>query len=119
MDCFKQGKVPAALAVILLLAATAGPAVVADETATLHGEIEVADYDDDGNPVSIMVYDTEWGSVLIADGGKGKELRKHVGSYAKLTGTIIEAQDDGYPYTINVSGFSIERDTSDDWDEDD
>jgi hypothetical protein len=88
-----------------------GPLVLAEEeTTTLNGEIEVAEYGDDGSPESVMVYDSEWGSVLISKEGKGGELLSHVGAIATLTGTIVELEDDGdYSYAIVVKSYSIDE----------
>ena len=93
------------------MAALAGSFVIADEDpTTLTGEIEVAEYDDDGNATSVMVYDSEWGEVLVSKEGKGKELLNHVGAVAKVTGTIVELDDDsGYSYAIQVTGYTIEE----------
>jgi hypothetical protein len=98
---------------VCVVAALAGSFVIADEdSVTLNGEIEVAEYDDDGNAASVMVYDSEWGSVLISNEGKGKELLNHVGAVAKVTGTIVELDDDsGYSYAIKVTGYTIEEPT--------
>jgi hypothetical protein len=95
-----------------------------EEAVTLNGEIEVAEYDDDGNVLSVMVYDSEWGSVLVSGEGKGKELLKHVGAVAKVTGTLVELDDESfYSYSIRVSSFSIEEaaepDDDPDWDQED
>jgi hypothetical protein len=103
-------RLSAALA-LCVVAAFAGSFVVADEdSVTLNGEIQVADYDDDGNATSVMVYDSEWGSVLISKEGKGKELVNHIGAVAKVTGIIVELDDDsGYSYAIKVTGYTIEE----------
>lgn len=97
--------------VVCLIMIFGGPLILADEeTATLNGEIEVAEYGDDGSPVSVMVYDSEWGSVLISKEGKGGELLKHIGAIATMTGTIVELDEDsGYPYEIRVNTYSIEE----------
>jgi hypothetical protein len=109
---------------VCVVAVLAGSFVIADEeSVTLNGEIEVAEYDDDGNAASVMVYDSKWGEVLVSKEGKGKELLNHVGAVAKVTGIIVELDDDSdYSYAIKVSGYTIEEPTDPeddpDWDPD-
>jgi len=112
---------------LCVIAALTGFVALADEEqeggtmVTLSGEIEVAEYDDDGNTAAVMVYDQEWGSVLVAAGGKGDELLDQVGAIAKLTGKLTELDENSnYGYSIRVSSYSIEvpADT-DDLDSDD
>lgn len=94
----------------LALAALAGMAAVAAiEPVTLSAAIEVADYDDDGNVASVMIFVAEHGSILIDNEGKGKELLDHVGEWATITGTL-EALDGegGYDYVIQVEDFTLE-----------
>jgi hypothetical protein len=102
---------PSAALAVCVVVALAGSFVIADEdSVTLNGEIEVAEYDDDGNAASVMVYDSEWGEVLVSKEGKGKELLNHVGAVAEVTGTIVELDDDsGYSYAIQVTGYTIEE----------
>ena len=81
-----------------------------EETVTLKGYIEVAEYDDDENVASVSIYDSEWGSVLISNEGRGSELRKHVDADVELTGQIVELDDDsGYSYAIKVISFKVEK----------
>jgi hypothetical protein len=85
-------------------------ALAGEESVTLNGEIEVAEYDDEGNPASVMIFDPEWGSILVSHEGKGKELLNHVGAFVSVTGTVIDLGDDsGYSYAIQVSDYVIER----------
>ena len=102
---------PGAALAFCVVAALAGSLLFAEEdSVTLNGEIEIAEYDDDGNAVSVMVYDSEWGSVLISKQGKGKELLNHVGAVVKVTGTIVELDDDtGLSYAIQVGAYTIEK----------
>ena len=82
-----------------------------DETAVvLRGEIEPADYDDDGEVTAVSIYDDEWGDVLISLQGKGKELLEHVGAVAEIRGTVRELEDDsGYSYAIRVTAYEIQE----------
>ena len=111
----------AALTACMIAALVATWVLAEQEPVSLKGEIEVAEYADDGKAVSVMVYDSDWGSVLISKEGKGKELLGHIGAVAKVTGTLVELDDDsGYSYAIRVSGYAIEepaeRDDDQDWD---
>jgi hypothetical protein len=88
----------------------AGSLVAAkEETVTLTGQIEAAEYDTDGNVASVAVYDMEKGSVLISKEGKGKELLSHVGVMAKITGTLVELDEESeYPYVVKVASYTTE-----------
>jgi hypothetical protein len=89
------------------------PAAWSEEKVTIEGEIEVAEYDEQGEtPVSVYIWDSEWYSVLILNEGKGKELIDHVGSVASVTGTITELDDDGeFKHAMKVSSYTIEEPT--------
>jgi len=77
--------------------------------ATISGEIEAAAQDDGGIVTAVAVYDGEWGLVLIASTGKGKELLKHVGEYAEIQGTLEEQADDAeHDYVMTVSAYVLE-----------
>jgi hypothetical protein len=98
------------LAVVLLL--LFGPvAVWGEEDVTIEGEIEEAEYDEESGAVTtVSIWDSEWGSVLVSNQGKGRELLNHVGAVAKVTGTIRELDDgSGFPYVIQVSSYTIEE----------
>jgi hypothetical protein len=112
---------------VFAVAVFVGSVALAEEeegtTVTISGEIEVAEYDDDGNAAALMVYDQEWGSVLVAAGGKGDELMEHVGEIASLKGKLTELDEDSdYDYSIRVTSYTFgepeEPDTSEDWDSD-
>lgn len=109
------------LSICLLVILVGSPATAkVEEAVALHGEIEAAEYDGDGNVVSVAVYDSEWGSVLISKEGKGKELLKHVGAIATVEGKIVESEDDPeYSYSIKVSGYKIEDSADRSWDDED
>ncbi len=110
------------LSVLLLVACCALPAMAEEEDVTISGEIEVAEYsEEDGSVMSVSVFDMEWGDVLIANEGKGKELLKHVGAEATIVGRIFEINDDSsYRYEIKVSSYVIEvpAETDEDTDHD-
>lgn len=100
----------AALAACVIAALAATPVLAEEKSVTLTGEIEVAEYDDDDKVVSVMLYDSEWGSVLVAREGKGKELLGHVGAIVTVTGTLFEPDDDsGYSQAIRVTGYTIKE----------
>ncbi|MDX1387579.1 MAG: hypothetical protein R3344_00190 [Acidobacteriota bacterium] len=112
-----------AFGILLVFSASAGAAK--EEVVTLQGDIETAEYDDDGNVSAVSVYDGDWGSVLIRNHGKGAELSRHVGAVAKVTGTIVELDDDsGYSYAITATSYTIvtpaesEEEDPEDWDPD-
>jgi hypothetical protein len=100
---------PRAALAACLFVILGGPLVPADgETVTLNGEIEAAQYDDDGNVTAAMVYDAEWGSVLILADGKGGQLINHIGATAEVTGTLRDANEDSdFTYEIRVSAYTI------------
>lgn len=82
---------------------------------TLQGEIEPAIYDDDGEITAVMIFDREWGSVLIDRDGKGSDLLEHVGSIATVRGTIHELDDDSdFSYAIQVVDYTIGEDELED-----
>lgn len=116
----------AALSAVVLAIGAASPAIANQESVTLKGEIEAADYDDDGEVASAAVYDDEWGWVLIVGQGKGRELLSHVGSTAEITGQLdeIDDPDSDYSYAIKVASYKIvepaeEPEDYPDWDPDD
>jgi hypothetical protein len=80
---------------------------------TLEGEIEEGVYDEEGEIlVSVSIWDSEWGSVLISNQGKGAELLNHLGAVATVTGTISELGEDdesGFAYVIKVSSYTVEE----------
>jgi hypothetical protein len=95
--------------VVLLL--LFGPvAVWGEEDVTIEGEIEEAEYDEErGTVTTVSIWDSEWGSVLISNQGKGRELLSQIGAVAKVTGTIRELDDgSGFAYVIQVSSYTIE-----------
>jgi len=99
-----------ALSIGVALLLTGAVTQANEETVTLKGYIEVAEYDDDENVASVSIYDSEWGSVLISNEGRGSELRKHVDADVELTGQIVELDDDsGYSYAIKVTSFKVEK----------
>ena len=99
-----------ALSIGVALLLTGAVTQANEETVTLKGYIEVAEYDDDENVASVSIYDSEWGSVLISNEGRGSELRKHVDADVELTGQIVELDDDsGYSYAIKVISFKVEK----------
>ena len=110
------------LSVLLLVAFCCAPPAMAEEEeeVTISGEIEVAEYsEEDGSVLSVSVFDMEWGDVLIANEGKGKELLKQVGAEATIVGRIFDIDDDsGYRYEIKVSSYVIEAPAETDEDTD-
>jgi hypothetical protein len=97
-----------ALPACLLVIVAGSPAIADEESVTLNGEIEVAEYDEDGNVASTAIYDSEWGFVLISNEGKGIELLAHIGALATVTGEVVKVDDDnGYSHTIIVSSYTI------------
>lgn len=98
----------AALSACLAVMLVGSLVVASGEPVTLNGEIEVAEFDEDGEPKAAAIYDSEWGSVLISNAGKGQELLNHVGAIAEITGNLVELDDDsGYSYSITVSDYTI------------
>jgi hypothetical protein len=78
---------------------------------TVVGEVEVVDEDDEGNVTAVSIYDSELGSVLVADNGKGRELLELVGSTVEATGMITELGDDqDFGYEIVVQTYVILED---------
>ncbi|MDH3285672.1 MAG: hypothetical protein OEQ13_13155 [Acidobacteriota bacterium] len=92
-----------------------------DESVTLTGEIEAAEYDESGDVRSVMIYDSEWGSVLVSRSEKGKELLGHIGSVVTLQGKIMEMDEESeYRWSIDVRNFTVntpaEHDDDEEWD---
>jgi hypothetical protein len=86
-------------------------AAASAEVVTLNGEVDPAAYDEEtGNLVSVAIFDSEWGSVLVSPGGKGAELLGHVGAVVTVTGTIEElGEDSDYEYAIKVTSYTIDE----------
>jgi hypothetical protein len=107
------------LSVCFVLALCVCPAGAEDEYVTLSGEIEAAEYDDDGGVTSVLVYDVEWGEVLMLNEGKGAELLAHVGEDVSVTGKLVELGDDAeYTYGLKVTAYTFEvPDEPDDYEE--
>ena len=112
----------AALLLGALLVVSGASLAESGEQQTIRGEVEPADYDEDGFVSRVGIYDEEWGWVLISHQGKGKELLEHVGAVAKVSGTIVEPDaESGGDRVMRVTDFSIEEpaeptDDPDDWD---
>jgi hypothetical protein len=88
-----------------------------EELQTITGEVEPAEHDENGDVSSVGIYDDEWGWVVIANEGKGKELLAHVGAVVKASGTITEPDDEsGTKYVMKVSSYSIEE-PAEPWDD--
>lgn len=100
---------PSALIACAVVALAGALAFANEDPTTLSGEIEIAQTDDDGNVKAVAIYDVEWGSVLISNNEKGKELLKHVGELATVNGTIVELDEESdYLYEIRVTSYVIE-----------
>ena len=97
--------------VVLVMLIVGAPAAWSEEKVTIEGEIEVAEYDDQGEtPISVYIWDSDWHSVLISNEGKGKELMNHIGSVASVTGTIAELDEESeFKYALKVSSYTIEE----------
>jgi len=109
--------VAGALAFALLLVSPAKADGMA--ATTIRGEVEAANYDEDGRVTKVAVYDDEWGAVLVLENGKGTELLKHVGVLVSATGNIRELDDDsGYSYAIEVTSYTIDEPAEPDEDPD-
>jgi len=113
---------PALAACLFILPAGAFVVVAAEQIVTLEGEIEVARYDGE-EVAAVAVYDDQWDWVLVVNEGKGKELLNHVGAVVKLTGSIVEIDDDvadEYSHEIVVKSYTIEEpaeyEPAEDWD---
>jgi hypothetical protein len=101
-----------ALSACLLVFLAGLPAVAGEEKiVSIKGEIEAAAYDDDGAVEAVAIYDSDWGKVLISNGGKGKELLDHVGAFVEVTGKIVEIDEDshGFAYEIIVTTYAIDE----------
>ena len=100
-----------ALAAVLLAAPGVAPALADEsEAVTVSGEVEAAEYDDDGNVTQVAIYDEEWGSVLVLRTSKGAELMNHVGAMVTANGVVRELEDDsGYSYSIEVASYTIDE----------
>jgi hypothetical protein len=80
------------------------------KTATISGEVEPDQYDDEGEVSSVGISDGELGWVLIANTGKGKELLQHVGAMVTASGTIEEQDDEGETtYVMKVTSYTIDE----------
>jgi hypothetical protein len=75
---------------------------------TITGDVETADRDEQDMPTAVSIFDIEWGDVLIAPAGKGKELLKQVGAFVEATGDIEELTDNGdFTYQLTVKSYTI------------
>jgi hypothetical protein len=81
------------------------------EVGTIVGEIDVASEDDEGNVTGVWIYDGEWGSVLVASTGKGRELLTHVGATVEATGILTElGEEDDFDYQIQIQSYKLLED---------
>ncbi len=101
----KDRWLPIAVAAMLVLG---GSGVTAD-TATVSGQVEATRYDEDGNAVEVAINDSEWGSILVLEGGRGAELLDLVGAVVSATGDLREGDGDPHAYTIEVTDFTVEE----------
>ena len=98
------------LILVALLVALCGVVQTAHaETATISGEVEATEYDEDGNVIEVAIYDDDWGSVLVWQNEKGAELLDLVGAIVSATGDLREHDDDPFPYTISVTDYTVEE----------
>lgn len=105
---------------LAMSASCLGPVTAETEAVTLTGEVEAADFDDDGGVAAVAIYDFEWGSVLVAGDSKGKELLDHVGDVVRASGYVEPLDDDsGYFHLIRIQSYSIEEAAAHDDDADD
>jgi hypothetical protein len=102
---------PAVWIALLLILAAGATAAEDQEVFTLNGDVEPAAYDEEtGDVVAVAIYDNEWGVVLIANAGKGKELLDHVGAVVTATGPIRELDSySEFAYEITVTRYTIEQ----------
>jgi len=86
----------------------------AAEMDVISGEVEAADFDEDGNVVAVSIYDMQWGAVLVRGEGRGAELLKQVGAIVTATGHIEELDDDSaYQYAIRVESYTVDEPAAD------
>jgi hypothetical protein len=76
---------------------------------TLWGEVEAAETAADGPVLRVLIDDSGWGPVLIAEQGKGQELKQLVGVTVEATGQMqgIHDEESPYDYLIVVDHFRI------------
>jgi len=92
-------------------ASLAAPAVGESEVwkETLWGEVQAAESAVDGAVLRVLIDDSGWGPVLVAEQGKGRELRKLVGVTVEATGQMqgIHDAESPYDYLIVVDQFTV------------
>jgi hypothetical protein len=97
--------------IVLLALTTLTPPLLSEESQeqfTITGEVEAVERDEQNTPTAVSLFDSEWGEVLIAPTGRGKELLKHVGALVEATGRIEELADNGdFIYQMTVQSFNI------------
>jgi hypothetical protein len=99
------------LIAMLVVAFWAGAQEPEPDVGTIVGEVEVAAEDDEGNVIAVSIYDGEWGSVLVADNARGRELLDLVGSTVEATGMITELGDgEDFDYEILVQSYEVFED---------
>jgi len=77
-------------------------------TATINGRVETAEYDADGNTLSVYVWDAEYGDVLISREKRGRELVKLAGSVIQATGDLRALDEEAeFDYVMNVESFEV------------
>jgi hypothetical protein len=81
-----------------------------NSAATIRGEVEAAQYDDQDRVIQVSIFDGEWGAVLVLNEGRGRELLKHVGAIVSATGQLSEIDDEsGYLYAIRVESYKLDE----------
>jgi hypothetical protein len=75
---------------------------------TIEGTVEVGDTDDDGNVVSVSIWDADEGAVLITKAGKGGDLLRMIGARVEVTGTLRHRENDpDYDAEMDVQSYKV------------
>lgn len=103
---------PIAMGVFALLVAGSLIAQGQDDDAregqeTVFGRVMVAEENDDGEVLAVSIDDADWGPVLVASNGRGRELVELVGAFVEATGRIDELDEEEFSYIIHVEAYSV------------
>lgn len=75
----------------------------------ISGEVMVKERGEDGEVLSVSIWDGTWGLVGVEMKGKGRELLAHVGDAIEATGTIEPAKgEDSVSFIIRLKTYKVQ-----------
>lgn len=85
-----------------------------EEMVTLSGELDAAEFSDEGDVLSVLIDDPDWGSVLVIAEDDAEDLLDAVGAQVTITGRLVELEEgEEFRYAIEVISYTIHDEEED------